>query len=609
MKLLNTARKLSFQFKLMLFLCLFSIGLVSLVSYVNYRWHSEQMIEQTASQTQQIIEQLGTNINNYIDELYRLTLSPYYYDDIMGELVSLPSTTEERLNKKRKIESFLSSVMTLPRNEILRVYILTDNEIYSYTRTPYEMEDYDVYQDTDWYKQALQSKTPIYIPIHSEKAFGNKETSILSVARRIRSKEDNKQVLGVVKVDTDYSVIKSLCEKVEFEHRGALYIITNDNHIVYSKNKLPALDSQELIPFAVQSNATGNIIKAADGNRYILNTISLNEAGMKIIALNSYQDIILSTLKSITTTFLLVILCLIAALAGLFIFLRKFFTPLFSIVETMKVVQTGDLSVQVPLINDDEIGYLAKSFNRMLQNLNSVINRNTALVTQVYEMQYLHKSSQYEALCNQIKPHFIHNTLNTISLLIKCNEYEKAIDSIENLSLFLRGVMNVDKDIFLSTELQLVRAYLQIQQIRYGEKLSFSIEIDKKLLQTQIPALTIQPLVENCVKHSCEETRTPMHIRIHASRNNNILLITVSDNGLGIAPDKLEELRQNFASDNDARDNHQTIDNSIGLLNVQRRLKIKFGTSSQIFLNSILGEGTTITVSIPLDGKEEKDFV
>lgn len=218
-------------------------------------------------------------------------------------------------------------------------------------------------------------------------------------------------------------------------------------------------------------------MKAADGNRYILNTISLNEAGMKIIVLNSYQDIILSTLKSITTIFLLVILCLIAALAGLFIFLRKFFTPLFSIVETMKIVQTGDLSVQVPLINDDEIGYLAKSFNRMFQNLNSVINRNTALVTQVYEMQYLHKSSQYEALCNQIKPHFIHNTLNTISLLIKCNEYEKAID------------------------------------------------------------------------------------------------------------------------------------NSIGLLNVQRRLQIKFGTSSQIYLDSILGKGTTITVSIPLNGKEEKNYV
>ena len=145
-------------------ICLFHIAAISAVSYLNYQRYSRQVTGQTIAQTQQIIEQTGSNINIYLNELNRLTLAPYYDDDVLHSLELSPRSPEEQLSVSRTIGDFLASAMTLPRDEILRVYIMNDKNIYSYTRTPYEMEDFERYQESGWYRQALSQTKPIYIP-------------------------------------------------------------------------------------------------------------------------------------------------------------------------------------------------------------------------------------------------------------------------------------------------------------------------------------------------------------------------------------------------------------------------------------------------------------
>ena len=259
---------LNFKAKLVLMISLFNISLVLCVSFFNYLWHSQQLTRQTINQTQQIIEQTGVNIDNYIDELYRLTLSPYYNDEIMEEIASSPASPEEALNKKRTIESFLASVMTLPRDEILRVYILTEADIYSYTRTPYQMEDYNVYKNSFWYMEALKANAPVFIPVHAEKAFGEKPTQIFSVARRLRSKDNNDIILGVIKVDADYTGIKSICDKVEFENDGALFVINKNEEMVYEKNDLPESGLWEKLTLPTDN---GDFSCRINGEKYIGN--------------------------------------------------------------------------------------------------------------------------------------------------------------------------------------------------------------------------------------------------------------------------------------------------------------------------------------------------
>lgn len=269
----------------------------------------------------------------------------------------------------------------------------------------------------------------------------------------------------------------------------------------------------------------------------------------------------------------------------------------------MKQVQHGDLSVQVEVKNQDEIGYLAKSFNKMIQRINITLEKNTQLVKEVYEGKYLQKEAQYNILCAQIKPHFLYNTLNTISLLIKYNDTDVAIDSIEKLSYFLRGIMNSDKNITLKDELEIVSSYLGILKARYSDNLIYEINVSREYFDYLIPALTIQPLVENSIIHGCEIKRGKSKIQIYSSEYENYLYLHLIDNGIGIEAKKLDMLNAEL-SKGVSLDESSKVDNaiteSIGLINVNKRIKLKFGDSFGIRLYSSSSKGTHVQLKLPL---------
>lgn len=599
---------LTFTTKLVTMICLFHIAAISAVSYLNYQRYSRQVTGQTIAQTQQIIEQTGSNINIYLNELNRLTLAPYYDDDVLHSLELSPRSPEEQLSVSRTIGDFLASAMTLPRDEILRVYIMNDKNIYSYTRTPYEMEDFERYQESGWYRQALSQTKPIYIPPHLEKAFGSRKIPVFSVVRPIRSKKDNTQILGVIKVDADYSGIRKICDRVELEKGGALIITNDENQIIYQTSEQI---SPDFLSFLTPSKmaGSGHFFTDSDGEKYIWNHYTIASSGLKIIALNSYGELMKPMRENMQKTILLTTACVMVSIAFFTFFIRRFLSPLTTIVQLMRKVEDGDLSVQAPVQTQDEIGYLTLSFNRMVNNLRRFVLKNTQLVKEVYETRYLYKESQYNALCSQIKPHFMYNTLNTISLLVKCGESQSAVRAIEAFSSYLGGIMNVDKEISLQDEIQICLDYLSIMQLRYEDKLTYHMEIDPTLHHCQIPSLSVQPLVENAIKHGCEKSRNAAHIEILARPESAGYLIQVTDNGPGILPEKLRQINEQICTvsalpKNPAHDRHNAEDTtppqgSIGLINICKRLLLKFGEDTRINIASDCGRGTTVILHIP----------
>lgn len=593
----------NFKKKLLTIISALIIAIVILISILNYVLYSRNYTKQTVNQTQQIIEQIGINVDTYLNELFRLNLSPYYDDEIMSELDTKYTTDIDNLNKKRVIESFLASVMTLPRSEILRVYILTDDNLYSYTRTPYDMEDYNNYKNTSWYQQALLSSTPVFVPIHSEKVFGDKPIQIFSIAQRLRSKEDNSKVLAVIKVDANYTGIKSICDQVQLKEKGSLFIIDNNKNIVYQNNKLTNKDIINELP-AASYNQDGDVKVTIGSTKYIINTSSVKTADMKVIAINSYDELNRNARTIRNVTILLALLCMLLAFSILVVFVQNFFKPLFNIIRSMKQVQNGDLTVQVEVKNNDEIGYLARSFNKMILHILEILDKNTQLVKEVYESRYLQKEAQYNILCSQIKPHFLYNTLNTVSLLIKCEDTEGAVQSIEKLSYFLRGIMNADKNISLSTEIEIVDSYLGIQKARYGDNLTYEINISPTYSNYLIPALTLQPIVENAIIHGCEMKRGKSVIQIYSSSDDTYLYIKVIDNGIGIEEAKLNSLNtelSNVTSVEGPEPESISIIESIGLINVNKRIKLKYGDDYGLHIDSSKSDGTQVVLKLPLE--------
>lgn len=601
-KTLLPYRYWSFKKKLLVIISSLIIAIIILISISNYILYSHNFTKQTINQTQQIIEQVSINVDTYLNELFRLNLSPYYDDEIMEELDQEYTTKISSLYKNRSIENFLASVMILPRTEILRVYILTEHNIYSYTRTPYDMVDYDNYKETEWYRQALRTSAPVFIPIHSEKVFGNKPTQIFSIAQRIRSKEDNSRVVAVIKVDSDYSGIKSICDKVQLREKGSLFIVDDNKNIVYQNNKLNKKGIIDAIPLA-DYDTDGNYTCKVLSEKYIINVSSLTSTNLKVIAVNSYNELN-KTAKTIRNmTIVLAFICMLLAIIILFVFIQNFLKPLLNMVHLMKQVQDGNLTVQMEVTGNDEIGYLGHSFNKMILRISDMMNKNTQLIKEVYESKYLQKEAQFNILCSQIKPHFLYNTLNTISLLIKCQDTTGAVSSIEKLSFFLRGIMNADKNVTLVTELEIVDAYLGICKARYGNSLSYEINVSPEFSNYLIPALTLQPIVENAIIHGCEIKRGNSLIHIYSTADGSHLLIHVDDNGVGIDENKLKKLNEELSHAPIFEENvseNKSITESIGLINVNKRIKLKYGDGYGLHIISSSSEGTQVTLRLPL---------
>lgn len=596
----NVLTSLSLKKKLLAFTSILILLSVTVVSILTYGRYTNYFTEQSTRQTEQILEQIGINLDTYMDELFRLSVSPYYNNDIMTALETDAQTDMDKLTKRRMIENFLGGVMTIPRDDILRVYIVTEDGAYSSNRTTYDIDSSIDNTKSEWYIRAIASSDPVFLPVHTEKGFSENNIQIFSIVLRLRSTRDNSKILGVIKVDANYTGIKSICDKVQLQYGSALFVTDTGKNIVYQNNMLDSdIESGVFFDKALPAE-NGSITMKSGSEKYIVSSQPITTTDWQIVEVNSFSAMNQYFTATRNAAFLLALICALLAVFISIFFVNSFLHPLFQIVNLMRQVQNGNLNARYDIKSHDEIGYLGESFNQMIGQIDNMMERNTQLVKEVYEVKYLQKEAQYNALCSQIKPHFLYNTLNTISLLIKCNEPQKAVEDIGKLSFLLRGIMNIDKEIPVAAELKIVDAYLSLQKSRYGKNLQYKIDVDDCFKDYLLPALTLQPLVENAVIHGCEATRGESFINLYSSTDNESLFFHVTDNGYGIASDKLLELQTKLAECQKLDSSTENTANSIGLINVNRRIKLKYGEIYGIEIQSEIAHGTHVTLHLPL---------
>lgn len=599
----------SIRVKLLTITILLIVGSVFLVSLLSYYKYTHDFQQQAAERTQQIIEQLSYNIEAYLDDVIRLSVTPCYNDTLMEALDNgRPATESAQLEKRRLIEGLLDNMMVQPRNDILSVYIIAD-EVYRGGRYPasnYNNADCNPY---DWYKKALSSKDTIFVPAHMEEIIGNPRFKVFSIVKRIDSLKSVSKPAGVVKVDANYSGIESICNKVNMGRDGGLFIIDQNNTAIYSGTKI--IPASDLLAMANSGKRPFFTIRIGKKD-YLLNSAVIPSANWTILAVNSINELNSSAMQTRNINFLLALICSVFAILILLIFTRSFLRPLMTVIKLMKEVKRGNLNVEFPEQRKDEIGYLGASFNTMVLRINSMMGENTNLVKEVYEAKLLQREAQISALYSQIRPHFIYNTLNMISLLMQCGRNEKAIDNINKLSRLLRGITHLDKEIPLETEIGLLDSYLSIQSSRYDGRLEYSVEIDHSLYSYNIPALIFQPVVENSVVHGCEKRKEKTFIKIYSALENGLLIFYLEDNADGMDEAALESLRSKVYSLENGKEpcdglEATTKGDGIGLVNVNRRIKIKFGGEYGLIIDSQKGVGTRVRIVLPIQALKEEE--
>lgn len=286
------------------------------------------------------------------------------------------------------------------------------------------------------------------------------------------------------------------------------------------------------------------------------------------------------TIILVTLGFLVFLLIRYAANIG-----RSITEPVEKLNNRMLEIGDGNLTPLEPVAsNVNEIYTLGEGVEKMVVRMDNLMRESTI------KQEKLRKT-ELALLQAQINPHFLYNTLDAIIWLIEASKSEEAKNMVSDLSEFFRHSLSNGKDIVtLEDEIKQVSSYLQIQQVRYKDILTFTIDVDEDILSKMLPKLTLQPLVENALYHGIKEKRGGGNIQVKGARFGDELIIKVVDNGAGILPERLSELRR-------AMNGEERV--GFGLVTVHERLRLFYGEGAGLEVESTSGEGTAVTVRIP----------
>ena len=289
----------------------------------------------------------------------------------------------------------------------------------------------------------------------------------------------------------------------------------------------------------------------------------------------------------------LVAFVVLAVLIFTVIMVRGITRPVQELYRVTGEISEGNLSVRARVDSNDEIKVLSDSVNDMAENLET-------LVEKIKEDERRMRRADLRLLQEQINPHFLYNTLDTIVWLIEGNNSERAVNMVVSLSEFFRLVLSKGKEYITIQEEELhIKSYLEIQQVRYKDILSYEIAIDPQISEYLIPKLTLQPLVENALNHGLKNKHGEKTVEICVQQKEELLWITVTDNGIGMDGEEINRrLKEN-------RKEVVEKGNSIGIYNINARMKMLYGEEYGIFVKSAPGEGCCVTLRIPRMRVEE----
>lgn len=333
-------------------------------------------------------------------------------------------------------------------------------------------------------------------------------------------------------------------------------------------------------------------IQELDNNIYILTELIQDNIQYYIYYQTKAMEAVTADLNQQIQSFIIMCGLLVFVLAILDVMAAWLITagilkPVKVLYDAMQKVSAGDFSARANIRSKDEIETLANGFNDMAGNMQVLIRKIKADEQKMRRLDL-------RLLQEQINPHFLYNTLDTIVWLIECNKAEEAVDMVVTLSNFFRLVLSKGKEfISIKEEEQHISSYLEIQEVRYRDILEYNIRIDSELYDYQIPKLSLQPLVENALYHGIKYKRAKGYIHISGEKRGELLHLTVSDDGVGMDETELRKLQSEME-----RPCSET-ERGFGLANVNERIRMYFGAGYGMKITSEKGKGTIVELTIP----------
>ena len=555
---------------------------IVLLGALSYYYLQKILIQNAEATTMQLVSQLNRIIENYIGYMDDIALMAVNNEDVRAFMRS-PANDSPLL--RAKIRSSFDAIRSV-RKDIDSVFLITrDGRAIAATQRGGLNPSVGLRDRFTELEVGVISGRATVSSAHVENLVDDRYPWVISLVRDMGADPAEGSV-GLIQVDLNYEIIAGLCRNIQLGSSGYVFILNRSGEIVYHPR-------QQLIYGNLKSERIGDILALHEGNlgtvvdgRGILYTaVSSRETGWTVVAV-SYLDELFGASREAEYWFLMLSLLAFGAAIGVAYFISTNISrPIETLRRAMQAVESGNFDIDITVSASNEVYQLARDCDIAVKKVRDLIAQNV-------REQELKRKLELRTLQAQINPHFLYNTLDSIIWMIELGENERAIDMTSSLAKFFRlGVNRGSETISVKTEIEYVETYLAIQKQRYKDKLSYEVSFSPDLHDRQILKLLVQPLVENALYHGIKHKEGPGLIRITGERRADVIIIRISDNGVGMTAAQLEALTSGQIEPSQS--------SGVGVRNVQERIRLYFGPDYGLQFESIPGTGTVVTIRIP----------
>jgi two-component system, sensor histidine kinase YesM len=548
---------------------------------------SEDTLKMIEMSTKKILDDVMYT-SNYIQfntEFNRLLKSNQFIDSS-----SVQAVKEGNVLHYMELSKELSAITDMFSTAYIT--ILFESGLYYMNYSSYE-HDPLTFREKTWFSELndLKFYQTNWIGVHPTYIRSEKESNpyLISMARTIKGANQSNIYLII---SIEEKEIRSFFNNFQSDTE-AVFFLTNEDGVIYS-----SLDTEKIgSKLSYDVTSKGHQIVEYQNEDHLLVSYPVSYANWRLVSLVPYKETI-GTINTVTrTTIIIQGIFLLLFLFGLIVLIREITKPVTRLSIITKSVERGNLDVRANVSGNSDVAKLAQSFDTMLDTIEKMIE-------QIKEQEGEKRMAELEMLQAQINPHFLFNVLNSIRLKIRLSGDKDSAQLIYSLSALLRMTINRNNAFIpLSEELTIVRHYLELMNFRHQDDIELKILITDEIEKIKVPRFFLQPIVENAFIHGYNQSKGTITIAA-ALRNQDILTLQVTDDGVGMDEIALHSLRSDvFADKNQKKIKNIHSFNGIGVQNVFQRMKMVYGDDFRLEIESTAGVGTTFTFYIPI-GKE-----
>ena len=582
-------KNLSIQSSIFMYFTVTAIIAIALISLIIFQRFTNSLNATIIEENSGIVGQLGESVDSYLRNAMKVSDSIYY------NVIKNTDISDDDIKKGMNL------IYVNNDNMIDDIALISGKGELIESMPALRLKDNSDVLEKDFFKKSMAESEYINFSMpHIRDLFDRNENSyswVISLSRAVEVTDEGKATQALLLINLNYRYFEEIFSNVNLGNGGYVYLTNDRGDIIWhpKQNEIYSGRFNEDNKYAATLK-DGITVENLSGKNLTLNVRTIGYTGWKLVGVTPSAALGVDGIKfRFFVLFVADLFLFLLAMINAFIS-DKISNPIKSLDGSVREIESGNLNVEIVPSGSYEVEHLGKSIKNML-------GRIKVLMSDLVAEHNAKRKSEFDTLQSQINPHFLYNTLDIIVWMIENENSDKAVNIVTALAKFFRISLSKGKNIItVKDEVEHVRNYLMIQNMRFKNRFEYSIDVDEEVLSYSSLKLMLQPLVENAIYHGMEFMDGDGEIDVKVFKEDDSLYFTITDNGLGMSEDMVETLlSKDFVSSKKG--------SGIGVKNVNERIKLYFGSEYGLKVESEPDEGTKITIHLPavVYGENDED--